>query len=109
MGRGLRAMLQFRPLGFTGPCLSTVVTVPGWLCVLGPAAGPLCASEGAAVWARQPPLLVPALRPSRAPSWHREARGLALCDPRGQCEASVLGDLGLEECLSGRVHVCPRG
>lgn len=57
MGRGLRAKLHFRPLGFMGPCLSTVVTGTGWLCVLGPAAGPLCASEGAAVWARQPPFL----------------------------------------------------
>lgn len=53
------------------------------------------------------PLLVPALQPSRAPSWHKEARGLALCDPRGQHEASVLGDLGLEECLSVQVCVCP--
>lgn len=53
-GRGSRGILQFRPLGLMKTHLSTAMIFTGWLCVLGQAACPLCASafspvDGAAV------------------------------------------------------------
>lgn len=92
MGRGSRGMLQFRPLGLMRACLSTAVTVTGGLCVLGPPAGPLCASEGAAValvWVKQPPFdpVPPCSCPCpvtlQGPLMAQRTESLALCDPRG--------------------------